>query len=234
MKEQLNQNIGTTLYGAGGHCKVVMDILESMGITVDLIVDDNPTSAAFMSIPCTTPLSKYGNVIVTIGNCQIRKRIAESINVKSFATAIHPSSIISPYSTIDIGTVVMQGVVVQSCASIGKHCIINTKASVDHDCRIGDYVHIAPGATLSGNVEVGECSWIGVGACVKQGIKIGKNCMIGAGSVVVKDIPDGSTAYGNPAKIINNKHNMQNISKLGGVILPLFITWLHKTDEYAA
>lgn len=202
MKEQLNQNTEITLYGAGGHCKVVMDILESIGRMVDLIVDDTPTSDTFMSIPCSPPLSKYDNVIVTIGNCHIRKRIAESINVKSFATAIHPSSIISPNSTIDVGTVVMQGVVVQSCASIGKHCIINTQSSIGHDVIVHDFVHVASGATVCGGVEIGECAWIGAGSVVKQGIKIGKNCMIGAGSVVVKDIPDNVVAYGNPCRIV--------------------------------
>ena len=97
----------------------------------------------------------------------------------------------------------MAGVAIEADTLIGKHCIINTFSSINHECRIGDFVHISPNATLCGGVEVGEGSWIGAGAVVIQGIKIGKNCMIGAGAVVIRDVPDGTTVAGNPAKRIN-------------------------------
>ena len=102
------------------------------------------------------------------------------------------------------GEVVMQGAIVQSDACIGSHCIINTGASVDHECLIADYVHISPHCTLCGNVQVGEGTWIGAGSVVIPGVKIGKWSIIGAGSVVTKDIPDGVLAVGNRCKIIKN------------------------------
>ena len=199
---RLKNSSGITLYGAGGHCKVVMDILESMGQHVDLIVDDSPEDQLFMGTKCTKPTDTYHKVIVTIGNCKIRKAIAERISATEFPTAIHPSAIISPHSTVGKGTVVMQGVIAQSCAEIGNHCILNTKSSVGHDVKIHDYVHVASGATICRGSEIGECTWIGAGTVVKQGIRSGKNCMIGAGSVVVKDIPDNVVAYGNPCRTI--------------------------------
>ncbi|MCM1291321.1 MAG: acetyltransferase [Prevotella sp.] len=203
------------LFGASGHAKVVMDIIVAQGDDVGYLYDDNPHCTELHGRPVikATENDIVGPMIISIGSCQVRKLIAERYNV-SYATAIHPKSIISDSVAIGIGSVVMPGAIINSDVKIGRHCIINTKSSVDHECQIGDFVHIAPGATLSGNVEVGECSWIGVGACVKQGIKIGKNCMIGAGAVVVKDIPDNSTAYGNPAIIINKNHKMQHINKL--------------------
>ena len=85
----------------------------------------------------------------------------------------------------------MQGTVVQSGATVGKHCILNTGASVDHECCIEDFVHISPQATLCGNVHIGEGAWIGASAVVIPGVKIGKWSIIGAGSVVVEDVPDG-------------------------------------------
>lgn len=205
MTEQLNKYPGLTLYGAGGHCKVVIDILDSIGKKIDQIVDDTPKWATFMSIPCKPSYGVYDKVIVTIGNCQIRKSIVERIKANQFDIAIHPSSIISSHCTIGEGSVVMQGVVIQSCASVGNHCILNTKSSVGHDVTLHNFVHIASGATICGGAEIGECTWIGAGSVVIQGVHIGKNCMIGAGSVIVKDIPDNVVAYGNPCKVIRKK-----------------------------
>lgn len=206
------------LFGASGHAKVVMDIIAAQGDEVGCLYDDNPRCAEIHCKPVysTCDSSVSGPLIISIGSCAVRRLIAERYANLKFAKAIHPKAIISDTVRIGNGSVVMPGVIINSDSVIGKHCIINTNASIDHECQIADYVHIAPGATLSGNVEVGECSWIGVGACVKQGIKIGKNCMIGAGSVVVKNIPDNATAYGNPARIINNRYNMQNISNIMG------------------
>lgn len=195
---------GITLYGAGGHCKVVLDILESNGLTADRIVDDSPKDNRFIDIPLTKPQSNYDKVIITIGNCLIRKRITERISVNSYLTAIHPSAIICKNVPIGDGTVIAHGAIVQSSAKIGRHCIINTKSSVDHDVIVHDFVHIASGATICGGCEIGECTWIGAGTVLKQGIHIGKNCMIGAGSVVVKNIPDNVIAYGNPCRIIKD------------------------------
>lgn len=192
------------LFGASGHAKVVMDIINAQGGEVGCLYDDNPHCKEINGklVFKTIDTSIDGPLIISIGSCPIRKLIAERYSHLEFATAIHPRAIISYTTTIGKGTVVMPGAIINADVKIGEHCIINTKASVDHECRIGDYVHIAPGVTLSGDVEVGECSWIGVGACVRQGIRIGKNCMIGAGSVVVKDIPDNVVAYGNPCKVV--------------------------------
>ncbi len=205
------------LFGASGHSKVVMDIIKAQGDEVGCLYDDNPHCTEIHGKPVykAEATKVEAPLIISIGSCQVRNLIAERYDME-YATVIHPKSIISDSATIGAGTVVMPGAIINADVTVGRHCIINTKASIDHECHIGDFVHIAPGATLSGNVEVGECSWIGVGACVKQGIKIGKNCMIGAGAVVLKDIPDNTTAYGNPARIIKNNHNMQNISKING------------------
>jgi sugar O-acyltransferase (sialic acid O-acetyltransferase NeuD family) len=103
------------------------------------------------------------------------------------------------------GTVVFHNSVIQAGSVIGKHCIINTAASIDHDCKLEDFVHISPNATLSGNVKVGEGSHIGAGATIIQGITIGKWCTVGAGAVVIKDVPDYATVVGVPARVIKLK-----------------------------
>ena len=205
------------IYGASGHCKVVIDILEASGIDIDYIVDDNATIDHLLGYNVVRDTGTYDEALIAIGNCDIRRRIVERIKVRQYITAIHPSAIVSPRAKICEGSVVMQGAIIQSCATIGKHCIINTGASIDHENVIGDYVHISPQTILCGDVSVGAGTWIGAGSVIRQGITIGCNCMIGAGSVVVSDIPDNVVAFGNPCKVIKSinqyikPHFMRNV-----------------------
>jgi len=197
--------MGIYLYGASGHAKVIMDIInDNVNVNVPVIkglFDDDPEVKELEGIPVVHEYHGEEPMIISIGNNSIRKRLVEKLGDIEYATAIHPSAIISPKATIDKGTVVMPGAIINSGARIGKHCIVNTGAAIDHECMIGDYAHISPHATLCGNVQVGEGAWIGAGATVIPGIKIGRWAVIGAGSVVVRDIPDGVTAFGNPCKI---------------------------------
>ena len=96
----------------------------------------------------------------------------------------------------------MAGTVINPGARIGKGCIINTCSCVDHDCEVGDYVHIAVGSHLCGTVSVGNGTWIGAGATVSNNVSICSNCMIGAGSIVVKNIDLAGTYFGVPARSI--------------------------------
>ncbi|MDO4462430.1 MAG: acetyltransferase [Bacteroidia bacterium] len=196
------------LYGASGHAKVIMDILHANNIEVTGLVDDNPNLNEFCGMEVRHDASGLSPIIISIGDCRIRKMIVNNLchskgGRPEFPTAIHPSAIISQHATIGEGTVVMQGAIVQTGAKIGNHCIINTKASIDHDCVIDDFVHVAPGCTFSGNVHIGEGTWVGIGTTIIQGVTIGKNCFIGAGSVVTGDLPDGCKAYGVPCRIID-------------------------------
>lgn len=178
-----------------------MDILKDNGIDIDGLVDDNPELNELLGYPVYHQQKDLSPMIVSIGNNAIRKKVVENLSVE-FGQAIHPSATISPTAQIEEGTVVMQGAIIQACVQIGKHCIINTGASVDHECIIENYVHISPHATLCGNVHVGEGSWVAAGTIVLPGVKIGKWSVIGAGSVVSKDIPDGVLAVGNRCKVI--------------------------------
>lgn len=196
------------LFGASGHGKVIKDILNANGVKVEAFADDNPNVNECGGRPVVHDATGLSPMIVSIGVNRIRKMIVERLKANNpdikFATAIHPSAVISPSAKIGEGTVIMAGAVVNADAVIGNHCIVNTGATVDHDCKIGDYCHIAPGVNISGATHVGEGTWVGVGSCVIQCLNIGKNCMIGAGSVVVKDIPDNVMAFGCPAKVIKN------------------------------
>ncbi len=188
------------LYGAGGHAKVILDILQSNNVVVEKIFDDDITIKDFMGIPVSR--ESKSPLIVSIGNNMIRKKIVSSFSTIIYERALSKKAIIAETALIEEGTVVMQGSIIQSSAHIGKHVIINTAATIDHDCIIHDFVHIAPGSNLCGEVEVGEGTLIGAGSTIIQGVKIGKWCKIGAGSVVIRDIPDNVVAIGVPCKVI--------------------------------
>lgn len=191
------------LYGASGHAKVIIDILEASGVHIDGLVDDNPEVEWLKGYPVYHEHKGLSPFIVSIGSNIIRRRVVEKLE-SEFGKAIHPSAILSPSAQIGEGSVVMQGAIIQADVTVGKHCIINTGASIDHECVIGDYVHISPHSTLCGNVQIGEGTWIGAGTTIIPGVKIGRWCVVGAGSVVTKDIPDGMLAVGNRCKIIKS------------------------------
>ncbi|MCD7900841.1 MAG: acetyltransferase [Bacteroides sp.] len=191
------------LYGASGHAKVIIDILQACNEPIQGLFDDNLEIKTLLNYPVLSPEQVKGPLIISIGHNKIRKEIAESLRV-SFSKAVHPSSILSPYAKIERGTVIMQGTILQSDCRTGKHCIINSGSSIDHDCLINDYVHIAPHATLCGNVTIGEGTLIGAGSVIIPGIHVGKWSIIGAGSVVTEDIPDYVIAVGNKCRVIKS------------------------------
>lgn len=192
-------------YGASGHAKVIIELAELLSLPIGGLVDKNPDLKELLGYPVSIKEpeinGKENSLVISIGNNQIRKKIAQNLDV-NFITLIHPHSNISKRASIGEGTVVMGGVSVNSSSKIGKHVILNTNCSVDHDCVIEDFVHISPNVGLAGNVIVREGSHVGIGASIIQGIKIGKWCTIGAGSVIIKDVPDYATVVGNPGRII--------------------------------
>ena len=192
------------IYGAGGHGKVVYENLLAAGNKTIAFFDDNFQETFFMGVPVLTwtPLVlDKDKLIIAIGNNRTRKQVAESIRVSCFGKGIHPSAILSPSCKIENGTVVMPAVVVNACANIGQHVILNTHSTIEHDCTIEDYVHVCPNVAIAGNVRIGEGTQVGIGASIIQGITIGKWCTIAAGAVVINDVPDYAMVAGVPATI---------------------------------
>lgn len=197
------------LYGASGHAKVVIDILEKSNQQINSIIDDDENIKSILNYKVSTFYKSMPNspIIICIGNNKIREKISIKLNDQKFGTAIHPKAIIAKSSKINEGSVIMANATINSDSFIGKHCIINTNAVVEHDCSINDYVHISPNATLCGNVKIGNGTHIGAGATIIPNIVIGKWCTIGAGSVIIKDIPDNTIVVGNPGRVLKKKKN---------------------------
>ncbi|MEO1772999.1 acetyltransferase [Candidatus Enterococcus ferrettii] len=199
------------LIGAGGHAKVIVDILNEEKKKIAGFFDDNKSDFENLEYLGTTDdlLEKKAEYtgqyyfIIAIGSCSRRKAIYIKVNLTDdcYGTAIHPKSYISKNIKIAEGTVVMANVVVNSSTTIGKHSILNSGSVIEHDNDIGDFVHISPGCNLAGETSVGEGTHIGIGTNCIQQINIGSWCNVGAGSVILKDIPDNTLSYGVPAKI---------------------------------
>jgi sugar O-acyltransferase (sialic acid O-acetyltransferase NeuD family) len=194
------------LFGASGHAKVIIDIIERNGFEVGYIFDDNTEVENFMGRKVHSiynlELLNANPIIISIGDNNVRKAIHDKFKLNLAPPLIHPSAIVSPSASIGNGTVIMPNAVVNAAVSIGKNCIINTAAVVEHDCIVHDYVHMSPKAALAGGVTIKEGTHVGINATIIQSVCIGLWSTIGAGAVVLDDIPDCCTAVGIPAKPI--------------------------------
>jgi UDP-perosamine 4-acetyltransferase len=198
------------LIGGGGHAKVLSDSIENRSILGYTELNDLNILPDLKYLGNDRVIMDYDPnkiyLLNGIGSVSTTKRRRDIyLYFKNlgynFYNIIHPFSYVSRSSLMNEGVQVMAGVVVQAGVYLGENSIINSSASIDHDCYIGAHVHIAPGTILSGNVSVGEGTHIGTGSKIIQNVNIGTNCLIGAGSLVLSDIPDNSIAIGHPAKI---------------------------------
>jgi sugar O-acyltransferase (sialic acid O-acetyltransferase NeuD family) len=200
--------------GAGGHAKVLVDALLACGTQVLGLTDAD--AARHGSLVLGLPVVGNDEAVLKhpaadillvngIGGVRgeaLRREVFERFlrSGYGFATVVHPSAVLARAVGLGEGAQVMAGVIVQAGATIGRNAIINTRASVDHDCIVGDHVHIAPGVTLSGAVTVGDGAHVGTGASVIHSIRIGAGSVVAAGAVVIRDVPDGARVAGIPAK----------------------------------
>lgn len=194
------------IIGAGGHARVIADIVLCQGHRVLGFLDDSPTATGAYGIPVLGKVEDYihypqARFLIGIGNAAVRQKLASTLEGVTWHTAIHPTAVISRLGvSIGEGTVVMANAVISPGTRIGSHCIINSAAVVEHDNDIGSFVHISVGTRTAGAVTVGDRTWVGIGAAISNGLTVCGDCMIGAGAVVVKDIDVPGTYVGVPAR----------------------------------
>lgn len=207
-----------TIIGAGGHSKVIHDIIMATEqYRIIAILDDKfkeiKNDGAVITAPikyATTLFKEYNSeFVIAVGNNKVRKEIVTSLKIPedSYSTLVHPTAFISPSVKLKSGVVVMPQALINADSKVGNHVIINSSASVGHDTILGDFVHISPNSTLTGGSQVGEGTQIGAGAVLIPCKKIGEWSMVGAGSTVINDIPSNSLAVGSPAKVIKDNYN---------------------------
>lgn len=206
------------VWGGGGHGKVVADLVRAAGHRVEGYVDRSAALLGAVAEPggarvvmleeaflhavragAALPL-RADAVALAIGDNGGRAAALERLDGAPLPALAHPSSVVSPSARVGWGTVVLARAVVNAAATLGRAVIVNTGAIVEHDCVVGDAAHLSPGAVLAGRVEVGERAWIGAGATVLPGVRVGSGARVGAGAVVLRDVPEGATVAGVPAR----------------------------------
>jgi UDP-perosamine 4-acetyltransferase len=203
------------IIGAGGHGKVVLDILQAQGKFRPVgFLDANASLAE--SYVCGLPVlgqinalprlkrQRIRHAIIAIGDNKARLAQLADLDKAGFelVTAVHPTAFVSPRAKLGRGVVVAPKAAVITEAAVGDLAIINTSAVVDHECAVGEAVHVCPGAVLAGRVRVGRGAFIGIGAQVIQCRTVGEFAVVGAGAVVIDDVPDGDKVVGVPARPI--------------------------------
>lgn len=198
--------------GGGGHARVVIDALHAAGHEVLGVIDPKPEIAAKLPkgiglLGSALTIAKPGHAVLALGVGSIdvgaknpRPGLFSEAKVAGFTfmSFSHPSAVLAADARLGEGAQIMAGAVLQPGVTLGINCIVNTRASLDHDCHIGDHVHIAPGAVLSGGVSVGDGCHIGTGAIVIQNIRIGAGAMIAAGAVITRDVLPGARVRPGP------------------------------------
>ena len=205
-------------FGAGGHARVIIDILTTIGgfdIVGLLDHDQSLWNTETLGVPVLGDDSLRDELhqrgirhafigLGSIKNTEPRKRLYELAQTSGFelVRAIHPSAVVSKHAIVGDGPMIMAGAIVNPAARIGNNVIINTGAIVEHDCEIADHSHVATSARLGGAVAVGEGSHIGLGASIREGIRVGAGVIVGAGAVVIEDVPDRTVVIGVPARVL--------------------------------
>jgi len=193
------------IIGAGGHAAVVASTAIAAGNEVAGFFDDEPSrwGTQILGIPVMGPISRLSgagcsHAIIGIGDNRVRRTLAEKIDME-WITVVHPFAWVHPEVPLGEGTIICAGSVVQPGAEIGSHVIINTRSSVDHHCRVGNYAHIAV-AHLAGGASVGEGVLMALGSIVLPKIQVGGWATVGAGAVATKDVAPETTVVGVPAR----------------------------------
>lgn len=216
------------IVGAGGHGRVVLDILlRSRSVDVLGFLDSNPTLhgrrmdglpvlGSLGDLPELARKEQIAGAIVAIGDNGIRRGFAEQIEQMGLGliNAIHPSANLAHNVTVGRNVVIAAGVLVSAHCQIGDSVILNTGCIVDHESMIGTAVHVCPGARLAGRVAVESGAFIGIGATVIQNLRLGYESVVGAGAVVIQDVEPMTTVVGVPARVAHHTPDQEEFADM--------------------
>ena len=203
----------TFVWGGKSKLRILLPYLASMDRRPDYVFD------AFlerMEFPIDghhfvdeNEISRYAPLcdafVVAIGGqhgsrrCEIADLLKSKYALRPL-TMLHDKSYLCETAKFGDGLMMMPGSIVHSYTSLGSQCIVNTNASVDHECQIGNGVHLMGGSVVTGRVRIGDYATIGSNATILPDLEVGEGAFVGAGAVVTKNVPDGAVVVGVPAR----------------------------------
>lgn len=200
------------LVGAGGHCKIIIESLDKKKYDIAGILDNFAEKGSYIcqvpviggdeDAPALLERGVLNAAVAVVGNLKIRRKLLDQYRAMGFRfpAIIHPSCRLSESAQIGQGAALLANSCINAEARIGDFATVNTGAIVEHEVSVGENSHIAPGAILLGGCKIGRETMVGAGSTILQQKAVGDHCMVGAGSLVLKDVEDGKTVFGNPAK----------------------------------
>ena len=199
---------GLVVYGAGGHAKVVCDVLQCAGRTVLGFIDDAPQrhGTTVLGLPVLGGGASLDpaqhEVALGIGDNGARSKVYDACVARGIrvVTAIHPRASVARSACLGDGTVVMAFAAINPDAAVGRGVIVNTASVIEHDVVVGDFAHLSPNAAMGGAARLGARAQLGIGASVLPGVIVGDDAIVGGGAVVARDVPPSVVAYGVPAR----------------------------------
>lgn len=146
---------------------------------------------------------KKGDVLICgLGKPDIKSAVCKPLLEMGadFLTLIHPSAKIGRACEIGLGSVICPNVILTCDVQLGAFVMMNIMSTAGHDVRVGDWSTVSAHCDCTGGVEIGESVFIGSGARIIPNKKVASNARVGAGSVVIRDVSEGLTVFGNPAR----------------------------------
>lgn len=222
------------ILGAGGHGRVVLDILlQAGGAEVVGFLDNNaavhgrridglPVHGAIDDVAAIAAQLGATGVVVAIGDNGTRRGLARRVQHAGLTlmNAVHPSASLAHNATIGRNVVIAAGVVVCAHCQVGDSVILNTGCIIDHQTMIGEGSHVCPGVRIAGRVKVESGAFLGIGSTIVPKVTIGCEAVVGAGAVVIDDVEPLSTVVGVPARPVKAASSSEEMAAMLFPALP--------------
>jgi len=196
------------VFGAGGHGRVLVDVITRQGRHVVAEVLDDDADAGRVRV--SGGRERLGELVglgiaagvIAIGDNATRGALAALAAQAGlgFVSAVDPTAQIAEGVPVGDGTFAARGSIVNVGCTVGDHVILNTACTIDHDSAVATLAHVSPGVTVGAECSIGSGARLGIGATVVSGVAVGDGAVVGAGAVVIHDVPPGATVAGVPAR----------------------------------
>jgi len=217
-----NNKLKLVILGAGGNATVIASAVEDiidaggdyeiLGYLDDIkekgkLINNYPVLGTVPDAPSylkdKDTMFVYSLLTAKKVNERIEKLMKLNLPMERFATLVHPQATVSRHSSLGRGVVIMPGVVISPNVSVGNFVLIYANSLIGHDVSIGDYCFVANCVSVGSTVALGKGAYLGSNSSIREKVNIGENALVGLGAVVIKDVPDGKTVVGNPAKVLS-------------------------------